>query len=224
MAATLKTQADKAQFLNDTFWCQSCLCVGSGCKKPKPPMMTNLRWYSAKLCCLRSQGDWHQPCAGELGLVSGISKTCCMINMYEFPPDPLMIAVCGKFLVGDPAGTASVKSAAQAEQVHWQKDAFWLFYCCCVGGGLVSCGNPVCESQRKCFCCMDKCETTDVCNDEGCCNSHSSCCCCASYQTMDFKMTPGIGACNVTCLKNIPDSAVMMRELEESFVPAQQIM
>lgn len=162
-------------------------------------------------------------------MCSGISKVGCCLAMHEFPPDPLMVACCGKFIVGNPEGahTARIHSLEQAEQLGYQKDAFWLYYCCCSGAGLVRCADPLCESQSKVCCALDRCETTACMNDEGCLNSQTKCCCCASFNACDCKMSPGIGCCGFTVMKNFGPLAaegLMARELEETLVPAQQAM
>jgi len=216
---SMEIQNGKAKFLNDTFWCSSLYCCASGVAGISP-----LRWYSSKCMCLRMEGNWSQDIAGELGLCSGITKCCCILQMHEFPPDPLLIACCGKFLVGDPSAAGEPKSAQQAEQVRWQKEAFWLAYCCCKGCGFVRCGDPVCESQSKMCCAIDRCETTEICNEQGFINQQNKCCCFANFSTYDCKMSPGIGLCNFMVMKNIPGSGANARELEETLVPAQQTM
>ena len=201
-SADRNVEAEKLQFLKDQFWLCSALCVGNGIKGPTP-----IYDHKRKFLCLRWEGNSNEECMGELGLCAGLQKTFCCINMAEFPPDPLMLACCGKFLVGQPP-VAAVRGASpeQAEQMSFVKDTFWLWYCCCQGIGLTSPMEPsMIKGTSKFFCLRDNCETDDIMGTPGTTDSfayqYQSCCCFSTYCQLlpAMEMTPGIACCNQSC-------------------------
>lgn len=200
-ALDYEVQREKAEFLANTCWCLSCYCCAQGVRGPCP-----MYWQSSKCLCCRSVGTTGEQCCGDLGCCSGIAKCLCFMSMYEFPPDPLMCALCGTFCMGGEGSTRTVRlvSPEQYEQMAWARDACWLCYCCCCGWGLVRCCDPLVKAQSKICCLMDKVETTDLCDEQGCCASHFQCCCLAEFCGCPPTMTPGIGLCGITTCQNIP--------------------
>lgn len=199
-ALDYEVQRERAEFLTNTCWCVSCYCCAAGVQGPCP-----IYWQTNKCLCIRSVGTTGEQCCGDLGCCSGISKFLCCMSMFEFPPDPLMVGVCGKFCIGGEGSTRTVRlvSPEQYEQMAWARDACWLLYCCCCGLGCVRPCDPLVKVQAKFLCMMDKCETTDICDDQGCCASHCKVCCLSEFAGFPPTMTPGIGLCGMMACKNV---------------------
>jgi len=194
-------EAEKSQFLQNTFWCYSCLCYGCGLQGLQP-----LVHGKQKFLCMRSEVTSGEECVGDLGLVSSLSKIMCCIHMAEFPPDPLLCGACNFFCIGTPPRepTRGV-SAEQFEQMQFMANTFWLYYCCCTGYGFASCGDPLVKGQSKICCCRQNVETDDMCGSPGttesCCYQYSKFLCLSQYQQClpAMENTPGCGVCGVMC-------------------------
>lgn len=199
----MKSEVEKLQFLTDTFWCYSCLCVGCGAAGLAPCCQSKYKW-----CCCRMEGSSSEDCAGDQGICSGMQKTFCCITMCEFLPDPCLCAICNQFVIGQkPDGVIHAgESLGQMEQESYMKNTFWCLYCLCTGLGCTSPGEPVLiKGTHKIFCCKKDCETDDCCGTPGttdsCCYHYHKQCCIKTYcQCMPASnMTPGCGICNFMC-------------------------
>jgi len=198
---------DQAEFLQDSCWVYSCLCMGFGLANPFP-----CAYGSVKVCCCTQETTTGAECMGDGGCCSSMQKCLCCVQFSEFPPDPVLIGCCNIFCVGSiPDGDeleAKGMSVHQVEQMAFLHDSFWLYYCCCFGYGCHGCGDPLIKGKSKCFCCISDFETANPFDEFGYCYKYSKCCCCKEYGQCLPRSdhTPGVGLCGlICCLQNFGD-------------------
>merc|ERR1711972_1142300 len=119
--------------MKKSFWCTSCCCQGHGCSSDMSPCC----WSMQKSFCCHGQTTSGEECCGPLGICSNLNKFCCCIGHSQFPPDPLMCAICNCFIIGKPPTAPMVMNAEQASNIAFLQNTFWCYYCCCQGEGCV---------------------------------------------------------------------------------------
>lgn len=202
-----------AQVGHEAFWCYMCP-IGGGCAWTRcgDPMFVGRQ----KFLCLKGYSGTTDCCSEEEGCISGVSKCCCIVTAYSFPPQ----CCGGKAAEHDGMPTCAIcncrcggenKEAEAGPHAELLEETF-LCYACFGGGGCgvidcCSCGGseyPMCKGNNKYMCFHSGCSTADCHDENGCCYAQNKICCVMTAAACPpgggaHDGIPAMACCNVIC-------------------------
>mmetsp|Transcript_30116 Transcript_30116/g.73322 ORF Transcript_30116/g.73322 Transcript_30116/m.73322 type:complete len:246 (+) Transcript_30116:87-824(+) len=200
---------EELQYIRDTTWCAYCYCGGCGLTQEGFSDWSCIN-VKKKLCCLRASTSSKVPLSE--GIISAAGKFCCCVNHAQIMPGPNGtpgIVCCGAQLLK--WKHAKDEPEAWMRPGHdyvepWFTQAFWCYYCGCLGAGCTGCGDPLIKGESFLCCVKSEFGTADCTGPDGMCNARGQVCCLITHCRCMPGYTPGIACCGAKlCCSKMPE-------------------